>query len=144
MKVRVYSVPASILELDWHKPGKLFPDSTEHRGHFISPGRGSWRSGGTEATLGSISPSHCLPLSILSSQQKAGSPAPHSQCQNPHHGTGALALCLLQRYPETLRISLRFTPGAPHIGVSASPFMTPLGGCLHMIRPIHLRNDSIL
>lgn len=56
-----------------------------------------------------------------------------------HRGTGALGFCLLQRYPETLRISLWVTPGARHISVSTSPSVVlfdSLGGCLHTIQPI--------
>lgn len=102
--------------------------------------------GGTGSSLQFLSLSHCLPLGLLSSQQRAEvhkTPLPHSQDdQSPQQSRQPRILWVSEtpRGPvwESALLSIRpcATPGASHFSVSIQPFveLKLLGGRLHTIR----------
>lgn len=102
--------------------------------------------GGTESSLQFLSLSHCLPLGLLSSQQRAEvrkTPLPHSPDDQSSQQSRQPRILWVSEIPRgrvwesaLLSISPCATPGASHFSVSIRPCveLTLLGGRLHTIR----------
>lgn len=126
--------------------GERSQDSTQYRSRSICPVGDPWRTGGTESTFQFMSRSHCLPLGLLSSQQKAkvskvpSAPFPRPESPPWYRQPRILWVPETPRGPlwesALLSISLWATPGAHHFSFSTWPCvkLTPLGGHLHTIR----------